>query len=449
MFASGSLAGRWLSLLRNLGVTQSLEADHDDQQPRIANSFADLTGYKWIEKHRALGRMMGVQDPFFRSHDARSGATTLIGGVEHINFASYDYLGLNQHPDVAETAKRAIDQYGTSVSASRIVAGEREFHSALEREIAEFMGVEDALVFVSGHATNVTTIGALMTPDDLIIHDELIHNSAIVGAQLSGAKRLGFRHNNLDALEKILKQNRSAHRNCLIVVEGVYSMDGDVPDLPRLVQLKDHYGAWLMVDEAHALGVLGGTGRGIAEHFKLDPRKIDIWMGTLSKTLAGCGGYIAGDKILTDLLRFNASGFVYSVGLSPPVATASLKALQVLRAEPERVARMQANGKLFLREAQGQGLDTATSEGYAVVPVMVGDTVRAVKLTERLLARGINALPILYPAVPLKGARIRFFVTSEHTPAQLRQTARITREELDALRGVKTAAQDVAEAAAA
>ena len=185
-----------------------------------------------------------------------------------------------------------------------------------------------------------------------------------------------------------------------------------------------------MVDEAHALGVLGKHGRGVAEHFDIDPREVDVWMGTLSKALSACGGYIAGSHELIEVLKFRAAGQVYSVGMSPPLAAAALAALQQLKAEPERVARLQANGALFLKEARARGLDTVTSEGYAIVPVMVGDIVRAGRITDRMLARGVNVLPIIYPAVPLKAARLRFFLTSEHTPEQIRSVVQITAEEL-------------------
>ena len=400
---------------------------------RAAAEFAELPVYQAMMRHRDIAETFGIANPFYRSHDGRSGATTSIAGKEYLNFASYDYCGLNQQPSVGEAAKAAIDQYGTSVSASRIVAGERPLHRALETALAEFYGAEDAIAFVSGHATNVSTIGALMGPDDLILHDEFVHNSAIVGAKLSRATCVSFRHNNLDALDEALKANRAKHKHALIVVEGLYSMDGDFPELPRLIELKRRYGAWLMVDEAHALGVLGATGRGIAEHFDSNPLDVDIWMGTLSKTLGACGGYIAGNRELIEILKFQAPGFVYSVGLSPPVTAAALGALELLKAQPERVARLQANGKLFLTEASAAGLDTGTSAGYAVVPIIVGDTIRVVKLTERLLDRGVNALPIFYPAVPMKAARVRFFITSEHTPEQIRAAVAITGEELAVL----------------
>jgi 7-keto-8-aminopelargonate synthetase-like enzyme len=276
----------------------------------------------------------------------------------------------------------------------------------------------------------VSTVGVLMEPDDLIIYDELMHNSGIVGGKLSRATMKPFQHNNLDALEKVLKENRANHKNCLILIEGLYSMDGDFPDLPRVIELKKKFGAWLMVDEAHSLGVLGETGRGVGEHFGINQRDVDIWMGTLSKTLGTCGGYICGSHGLIDLLRHHSPGYVYSVGLSPPLAAGSLAALEILKAEPERVKKVQENGQLFLEEARKAGLDVITCAGYSVIPVVVGCPVRAVRLTESLMEDGINALPIIFPAVPMKAARLRFFITSKHTPEQIRRTVRLTAEKL-------------------
>jgi 8-amino-7-oxononanoate synthase len=383
-----------------------------------------------MNKHRGVASMFGLKNPFYRCHDGRLGATALHEGRELVNFATYDYLGLNQEPEVAAAAKAAIDASGTSVSASRLVAGERQLHRELESELAGFYASDACLAFVSGHATNVSTIGVLLGPDDLIVQDELMHNSAIVGARLSRANCLSFRHNNLDDLERVLMENRAKHQNALIVAEGLYSMDGDFPDLPRLIAIKKRYGAWLMIDEAHALGVMGKTGRGVAEHFGVDPRQVDIWMGTLSKTLGSCGGYICGSQDLIEILKYQAPGFVYSVGLSPPGTAAALAALRILKSDPVRVAKLQANGRLFLDEARRAGLDTMTSAGFSVVPVMVGCPVRAVRLTDKLLERGINALPIIHPAVPMKAARLRFFITSRHTPEQIRSTVKLVATEL-------------------
>ncbi len=425
--APGGVKGAARSLARALGTIRPVESE---PAFKPALPFGELHIFQTMNKHRSVASMFGLRNPFYHAHEGRLGATTRSEGRELINYASYDYLGLNQEPAVAAAAKAAIDEFGTSVSASRLVAGERMMHREFEQEMADFYGSDACLAFVSGHATNISTIGVLMGPEDLIVQDELMHNSALVGGKLSRATSINFRHNNLDDLEKVLRENRAKHKNALILAEGLYSMDGDFPDLPRLIQLKKRYGCWLMMDEAHSLGVMGKNGRGSFEHFGVDPREVDIWMGTLSKTLGSCGGYICGSNDLIEILKYQAPGFVYSVGLSPPATAAALAALRILKSDPARIAKLQANGHLFVEEAKKAGLDTMTSAGYSVVPVMVGDPVRAVRLTDRLVERGINALPIIHPAVPMKAARIRFFMTSKHTPEQIRLTVKIVAEEL-------------------
>ena len=396
-----------------------------------AARLSDLSAYGYIKKVEKVGKMLSIPSPFFRPNDGRDGSKAIIQGKTYINFAWCNYLGLNEHPSVTEAAKAALDRFGTCISASRMVAGEVHLHRTLEQEIADFCGTEDALLFVSGHAANVSTIGTIMSDGDLVVHDEFVHNSAVVGIQLSGATSRSFRHNNLDQCEKILRESRGNYQNALILIEGLYSTEGDVPDLARLVELKERYGAWLMVDDAHGLGVLGERGKGLAEHCGVDPRKIDILMGTLSKTLASCGGYIAGESALIEILKYTAPGFVYSVGLPPPMAAAALAALRVIKDEPVRVSRMRGNGALFMREAREAGLDTGNSLGLGILPVMVGTSLKVGKITHRLFERGINASPIFSPGVPINAARLRYFVTSEHTPEEIRTTVRTTKEELD------------------
>ena len=253
--------------------------------------------------------------------------------------------------------------------------------------------------FVGGHSTNETVIGHLFGAGDLILHDSLSHNSILQGAMLSGARRRPFRHNDWQECDRVLNEVRHEYRRVLIVVEGVYSMDGDYCDLPRLVEIKKKHKAYLMVDEAHSLGTMGLHGRGMAEHFDVNPRDVDIWMGTLSKAFASCGGYIAGCSELIEYLKYTAPGFVYSVGLSPPNAAAALAAINLLQEEPERVAKLGENSRLFLRLAKREGLNTGTSNNTAVVPVITGNSEYAVQLSQALFQRGINAQPILYPAV--------------------------------------------------
>ncbi|GJD72858.1 aminotransferase class I/II-fold pyridoxal phosphate-dependent enzyme [Methylobacterium goesingense] len=407
-------------------------AQRPSSDPSVQN-FESLPGYRELRLQRSAADLIGLGNPFFRVHETRASATTRIDGKSFINFSSYDYLGLNGHPDVNAAAARAIEIYGTSASASRIVAGERPGHLSLEKALAEHYDTEACVVMVSGHATNVTTIGALLEPGDVIFHDALSHNSIVTGAQLSGAQRRSFSHNDLDALETLLGATRHEHRRALIVVEGLYSMDGDAPDLAALISLKQRYDCWLMVDDAHGLGVLGRTGIGLAEHCDVDPRGVDIWMGTLSKTLSTCGGYIAGPAPLIEYLKCTAGGFIFSVGISPPLAAAAEAALEIMHAEPHRVERLRQNGHLFLSCAKKHGLDTGTSLGLAVIPVIIGDSLKSVTLSDRLFKRGINVQPIIHPAVPERSSRLRFFMTSEHTPEQIRETVDAVAEELAAI----------------
>ena len=385
-------------------------------------------GYQQLRIINDGAARLGIANPFFKLHEGTAGATTQIGGQAYINYASYNYLGLSGDARVSAAAKAAIDQYGTSVSASRPVSGERPVHRELEHALAELYNVDDAVVFVSGHATNVTTIGYLFGPKDLIIHDEFIHNSALQGILLSGARRLSFAHNDWAALDALLHGQRHHFERVLIVLEGIYSMDGDYPDLPRFVEIKQRHKAFLMVDEAHSLGVMGSTGRGIREHFGLAGGDVDIWMGTLSKALAGCGGYIAGETALIEHLKFLAPGFLYSVGMPPPLAAASLAALRCMLAEPQRVTTLQARGQYFLAQMRAAGINTGTSTGLAVIPAIAGSSIKATRLSAALFEHGINVQPILYPAVPEQSARLRFFVSCEHTDAQIDTTVQALRD---------------------
>jgi len=395
----------------------------------VEDDFENLSGYREMRMIRAAGEALGISNPYFRVHDAIAGAETSIGGKTYLNFASYNYVGLNGDPRVSEAAKAAIDRYGTSVSASRLVSGERGIHRELEQALAEVYSAEDCIALVSGHATNVTVVGNLIGPNDVVLHDALIHNSVLQGALLSGATRVAFPHNDHAAAERLLAGNRSRHRRALLVIEGHYSMDGDVPDLAAFIALARRHRAWLLVDEAHALGVLGARGHGIAERCGVDPKEVDLWMGTLSKSLAGCGGYIAGRRALVEYLKFSAPGFVYSVGMPPPVAGAAREALRLLNAEPERVAKLARNAGLFLKRAKAAGLDTGFSVGAAIVPIITGGSIRAGRLAEAMYRRGVNVQPILYPAVPEPLARLRFFVSSQHTEAQIEQAVAILAEE--------------------
>ena len=398
--------------------------------PVDSYDIAEFPEVRALEQNFAMVRDAGLENPYFSVHEGLTNDRTVIGGREMVSWATYNYLGMSGEPEVAAAAKAAIDRFGTSVSASRLVSGEKTIHQELEREIARTVGTEDVVTFVGGHATNETVIGHVVGPGDLVLHDSLAHNSLLQGAVLSGARRRPFPHNDFDAAEKLLAQMRGQYRRVLIVIEGIYSMDGDFSELPKFIALAKRHRALLMVDEAHSIGVMGPRGRGIGEHFGVNPADVDLWMGTLSKALGSCGGYIAGSKTLVRWLKYTVPGFVYSVGLPPAAAGASLGALRLLQRQPERVAKLHANARHFLQLAREAGLDTGPSGGSAIVPVILGNSMNSLRLSRALFARGISVQPILYPAVEERAARLRFFITSSHTPDQIRRTVAAMQEEL-------------------
>jgi 8-amino-7-oxononanoate synthase len=419
-----------------LARTESAPGRQPEHADSASSGRLDVTGLEAYRELRIIeqaAEYLGIEDPFFRVHEGLAGAETVIGDNCCVNFASYNYIGLNGDPRVAAAAKAAIDRYGTSVSASRPVSGERAIHRELERALARIHGTEDAVALVGGHSTNVTVIGHLLGRNDVIVHDALIHNSIVQGAILSGARRVPFRHLDPGAADKVLAEARPRHGHVLLVIEGHYSMDGDVPDLAAFVAVARRHRAWLMVDEAHALGVLGPRGFGLADRSGVDPGEIDIWMGTLSKALVSCGGYIAGRADLIEYLKRMAPGFVFSVGMAPAAAAAALAAIEILEREPERVRHVNERASLFLRLAREGGLDVGGSIGAAIVPVITGSSIRAARLAQALFRRGINVPPILYPAVPERAARLRFFLTAAHSEMQVREAVAVLLEEARAV----------------
>jgi 8-amino-7-oxononanoate synthase len=419
--------------LRSSGSTDTVDVQQAPEIPEQHYRFHLHPGYRQIRLINDGAAKLGIKHPYFKLHEGSAGVTTRIAGREYLNYSSYNYLGLSGDARVNAAAREAIDHYGTSVSASRLVSGERDIHRKLERALAETYDTEDAVVFVSGHATNVTVIGHLFGPKDLILHDTLVHNSILQGIQLSGAHRLPFPHQDWAALDAILADQRAQFERVLIVIEGLYSMDGDHPDLPHFIDIKRRHKAFLMVDDAHGLGVMGATGLGIREHYGLAGSDVDIWMGTLSKALAGCGGYIAGETALIEHLKFLAPGFLYSVGMPPAMAAAALAALHCMREEPQRVRALQERCTLFKAAADAAGIDTGSSMGFAILPAITGSSVQAVKLSEALMERGIHVQPILYPAVPEKTARLRFFINCGHTEEMILETVSALLEEISRL----------------
>jgi 8-amino-7-oxononanoate synthase len=415
------------SLARALEAEGGVLAPKAGERPKQKRAVtplpaAEFPEYRLLQSRFEELKRHGLPNPYFQLHDGVTGSTATVDGRQLVNFANYNYLGLSGDTRVNAAVIDAIQRYGTSVSASRVVSGERLVHRELERELADFIGVDDCMAYIGGVTANVSTISHLVGEDDVVLCDELLHNSAMQGAQFSGARRLTFPHNDTDAADRLLSELRSQYRRALIVIEGVYSADGDIPDLPRFLDVKKRHEAWLMVDEAHSIGVLGATGRGLAEHAGVDAKEVDLWMGTLSKSLASVGGYIAARREIVEYLKYTAPGFVFSVGMSPANAAAALEALRILRREPERVARLHENAELFLRLCKTRGLSTGSSAGTPIIPVVLGDSVRSVRLSQLLLERGINVQPMVAPAVSESAARLRFFVASTHTAQQIVQT---------------------------
>ena len=368
-------------LIQKRAIQVNSLSDDTDDIPLAYYNFAQSPQYRNLEQMIAGMLDKGaVVDPYFKVREGINNDRNVIGGREVINYSSYNYVGLSGDLDVSIAAKEAIDRYGTSVSASRLLSGEIPLHRELEKEISSLVGAEDTIVFTAGHATNESTIGHLFDKNDLILHDALIHNSVIQGCLLSGSTHINFPHNDWQALDKILFEQRRRYKRVLIVIEGVYSMDGDIPDLPKFIEVKKRHKAFLMVDEAHSLGVLGENGRGIGEYYGINTASVDLWMGTISKSFASCGGYIAGCRAVVRYLKYTAPAFVYSAGMSPANTAAALAAIRKLKAEPERVKCLHSLSKLFLELAGDRGLDTGTSKDSAVIPVIVGNSVRCIQL---------------------------------------------------------------------
>lgn len=403
--------------------------------PAKFTDFAAFPEYVDLSQRLEAALMLGIDNPYFKTVDSVARDVVTIGERELIHFSGYNYLGFSGHPYVEQRVYEAVRTYGTSVSASRVASGERPIHAELEQRLARALDVEAALVFTAGHATNVTTIGHLFGPKDLLLHDELIHDSVFQGMRLSGATRRPFPHDDSAALGRMLTQLRPHFEKVCIIVEGVYSMDGDVCNLPAYIALKRKHKTFLMVDEAHSFGVVGARGLGVREHFDVRGADVDIWMGTLSKSLASCGGYIGGSKVLIELLKYTAPGFIFSAGLTPANTAASIAALELMEKEPGAVTKLQDNAAFFYAECQRHGLDTGPAAGQSgVIPVIVGNSFHALLLSDAAKKAGINVQPILYPAVADNASRLRFFLSSLHSHEQLAHTAAVIKRELDRIR---------------
>ena len=342
--------------------------------------------------------------------ELRGGAKVLVNGREMGMFASYSYLGLVGHPRINQAAKDAVDRYGTGTHGVRSLAGSLILHRELEETIAAFKNAETAVTYSSGYATNLTVISTMVGRNDYVISDKLNHASIVDGCLMSGAKFLRFRHNDMQALEERLIQAADGAK--LVVADSVFSMDGDIIDFPKMVELCQKYKAWLMIDEAHSLGVLGKTGRGIEEHFGMEGT-IDLKMGTLSKTIPSVGGYVAGKKDLIEFLRHASRAYIFSAALPPAQAGAAKAAFDVILAEPWRVEKLNANSTQFINGLKERGFDTLYTQ-TAIVPVVCGSDEVAFAMTSEAQHKDLFVLPVVSPAVPPGLARLRATVTAAH-----------------------------------
>lgn len=348
--------------------------------------------------------------------ELRGGSRVLVNGREMSMFASYSYLGLIGHPRINKAAKDAVDHFGTGTHGVRTLAGSLTIHQELEDTISAFKHAEAAITFSSGYVTNLTVVSTLLGREDCVISDKLNHASIVDGCLMSGAKFVRFRHNDMDVLEMRLKQAQPGTAK-LVITDAVFSMDGDIINLPKMVELCQKYHAWLMVDEAHSVGVLGATGRGVEEYYDLDGA-VDIKMGTLSKTIPSVGGYVSGRKDIIEYLRHTSRAYIFSAALPPAQAAAANEAFKVILDEPWRIKKLQANTKQFISGLKHRGLNTMLTE-TAIVPVLCGADENAYMVTRYAQENDVFVLPVVSPAVPPGLARLRATVTAAHEPDEI------------------------------
>jgi 8-amino-7-oxononanoate synthase len=363
--------------------------------------------------------MLKSKDLYFYNQPVQEilpGMKVRVNGREMGMYASYSYLGLVGHPRINAAAKAAVDKFGTGTNGVRTLAGTLTIHTELEETISDFKHAEAAITYTSGYATNLTVVSTLMGRGDFVLSDKLNHASIVDGCLMSGAEFRRFKHNDMAHLETMLK-NVPEGAAKMVIADSVFSMDGDIIDLPSVVVLCKKYNAWLMIDEAHSVGVLGKRGTGIEEHFGLGD-VIDIKMGTLSKTIPSVGGYVAAKKDIITYLRHASRAYIFSAALPPAQAAAANEAFKVILDEPERIVRLNENTKQFIGGLKSLGFDTMLTE-TAIVPVLCGDDETAFAMTRECQHNDVFVLPVVSPAVPEGLARLRATVTAAHEPSEI------------------------------
>ncbi len=392
-----------------------LQATGSSPAPEVNQPDNPIQHYERLNRRvRALKRQgLYFFEPEISEHD---GAWVVAEGQRMLMLSSYEYLGLLGHQHLHETAVAALEQYGTGHHGARLLVGTTTVHKRLEAKLAHFMDAQDAIVFSSGYVANLATISALVGPNDCIVGDELNHASIMDGCRLSGADFWAFKHNDPDSLAELLHQ--TSGRRTLVIVDAVFSMDGDIINLLEVVSLCKKHNALLMVDEAHSLGVLGHHGKGIQEYYNLEPDAIDIKMGTLSKTLAGSGGFVAGREELITYLRHHARGYIFSGALPACQASVSIAALEILERKPELIEQLWTNVNRYLSGLKQMGFDTADCE-TPIVPIMTKNDQITLEMTRICRSQGLLVVPVCFPAVPMDAPRLRTCVSAVHTSSDI------------------------------
>ncbi len=354
--------------------------------------------------------------PYFRTIESDQDTVVTIDGKRVLMFGSNSYLGLTNHPKIKEAAKSAIDKYGTGCAGSRFLNGTLDIHIELEERLADLAGKDRALCYSTGFQVNLGVVSVLTGRRDYVLLDELNHASIIEGSRLSFSKVLKYGHNDMMSLENKLKRCAPDSLK-LIVTDGIFSMEGDIVRLPEMVELADRYDASIMIDDAHATGVLGKNGSGTASHFGLTD-KVDLIMGTFSKSLASLGGFIASDKDTINFIKHNSRSLIFSASMTPASAASVLAAIEIMVSEPERISHLWEISRYALKGFREMGFDTGKSES-PIIPLFIRDNVKALTLTQLLLADGIFVNPVVSPAVPMNDCLIRYSLMATHTKEQV------------------------------
>jgi 8-amino-7-oxononanoate synthase len=370
-----------------------------------------LSGYDAPQKAMQAGIY-----PYFRAIESEQDTVVIINGKKVLMFGSNSYLGLTNHPKVKAAAKAAVDKYGTGCAGSRFLNGTLDIHIELENKLARLVNKDAALCYSTGFQVNLGVVSLLAGRHDYLLLDELDHASIIEGSRLSFSKVLKFAHNDMDALKNKLKLCHK-DRIKLIVVDGIFSMEGDIINLPEVVKLAEHYGASIMVDDAHSLGVLGKNGSGTASHFGLTD-KVDLIMGTFSKSFASLGGFIASDKEVINFIKHNSRTLIFSASMTPASAASVLAAIEIMENEPERIKHLWDMSALALNGFKSAGFDTGKSE-TPIIPLFIRDDIKALQLTQNLLEEGVFVNPVVSPAVPKEDSLIRYSLMATHTKEQV------------------------------